>query len=231
MSTSTIGPIANGNGDFTNDDEQICCILNTFFASVFTVEDLRVIPSVSAVELHNNDVLSSISITESDVSKCIDKLKVNKSPGPDTISPRVLKEAKCELVGPLTLLFNESLQSGLMPDEWKLANITPIFKKGSKTLPCNYRPISLTSVVCKMLETLIRDKLISHLEENNLLKNTQHGFRSKRSCLTNLLDFSYDILNQYDESKAVDIIYLDFQKAFDKVPHKSLLLKLKSHGI
>ena len=122
-------------------------------------------------------------------------------------------------------------QSGYMPDDWKLANVTPIFKKGSKTLPCNYRPISLTSVVCKLLETLIRDKLISHLEENHLLKNTQHGFRNKRSCLTNLLDFSYDIMNLYDESKAVDIIYLDFQKAFDKVPHKRLLIKLKSHGI
>ena len=118
-----------------------------------------------------------------------------------------------------------------MPDEWKLANVTPIFKKGSKSLPCNYRPISLTSVVCKMLETLIRDKLVNHLEENNLLKNTQHGFRNKRSCLTNLLDFFYDILNHYDESKAVDIIYLDFQKAFDKVPHKRLMIKLKSLGI
>ena len=231
VTTSTIGPISNGNGDFTNDEEQICCILNTFFASVFTVEDLRDIPSVPAVELHNNVVLSNISITESDVLKCIDKLKVNKSPGPDTISPRVLKEAKCELVKPLTLLFNTSMQSGSMPDDWKLANVTPIFKKGSKALPSNYRPISLTSVVCKMLETLIRDKLVSHLEENYLLKNTQHGFRNKRSCLTNLLDFSYDILNQYDESKAVDIIYLDFQKAFDKVPHKRLMVKLESHGI
>ena len=231
VTTSTIGPIANENGDFTNDDEQMCCILNTFFASVFTVEDLRDMPSVPAVELHNDDVLSSISITESDVRKCIDKLKVNKSPGPDTISPRVLKEAKCELIKPLTLLFNKSLQSGSMPDDWKLANVTPIFKKGNKTLPSNYRPISLTSVVCKMLETLIRDKLVSHLEGNNLLKNTQHGFRNKRSCLTNLLDFSYDILNQYDESKAVDVIYLDFQKAFDKVPHKRLLFKLKSHGV
>ena len=118
-----------------------------------------------------------------------------------------------------------------MPDDWKLANVTPFLKKGSKSLPCNYRPISLTSVVCKMLETLIRDKLVNHLEENNLLKNTQHGFQYKRSCLMNLLDFLYDILNQYDESKSVDIIYLDFQKAFDKVPHKRLLIKLKSHGI
>ena len=82
-----------------------------------------------------------------------------------------------------------------------------------------------------MLETLIRNKLVHHLEDNKLLRNTQHGFRNKRSCLTNLLDFFYDIFNQYDESKAVDIIYLDFQKAFDKVPHKRLMTKLKIHGI
>ena len=82
-----------------------------------------------------------------------------------------------------------------------------------------------------MLETLIRNRTVKHLEQNNLLKNSQHGFRNKRSCLTNLLDFLYDILNQYDENKAVDIIYIDFQKAFSKVPHKRLLSKLKAHGI
>ena len=231
VTTSSIGPIINENGDYTNDDKQICSILNSFFASVFTAEDLSSIPSMPDALTNNNEGLNSFIITERDVLKCIDKLKINKSPGPDTISPRILKEAKFELVTPLTLLFNKSLQSGTMPDEWKLANVTPIFKKGSKSLPSNYRPISLTSVVCKMLETLIRDKLVNHLEENNLLKNTQHGFRNKRSCLTNLLDFFYDILNHYDESKAVDIIYLDFQKAFDKVPHQRLLIKLKSLGI
>ena len=231
ITTTTIGPIIDENGDFINDDEQICNILNSFFASVFTDEDLSNIPTVPSVQNINNEVLSSFIITENDVAECIEKLKVSKSPGPDTISPRILKEAKTELVKPLTLLFNKSLQSGTMPEEWKLANVTPIFKKGSKSLPSNYRPISLTSVVCKMLETLIRDKLVKHLEDNNLIKNTQHGFRNKRSCLTNLLDFFYDILNQYDKSKAVDIVYLDFQKAFDKVPHKRLLTKLKSHGI
>ena len=231
VTTSSIGPIINENGDYTSDDEQVCCVLNSFFASVFTTEDLNSIPATPNVLTNNNDVLNGITVTERDVLKCIDKLKVNKSQGPDKISPRILKEAKLELVTPLTLLFNKSLQSSTMPDEWKLANVTPIFKKGSKSLPSNYRPISLTSVVCKMLETLIRDKLVNHLEEKNLLKNTQHGFRNKRSCLTNLLDFLYDILNYYDESKAVDIIYLDFQKAFDKVPHKRLLIKLKSLGI
>ena len=231
VNTSSIGPILDVNGDVTSNDEEIATILNSFFASVFTAENCINFPEAPAVQLNNNKVLRNINITEGDVTKCIDKLKVNKSPGPDKIMPRILKEAKSELIKPLTSLFNKSLQSGTMPDEWKLANVTPIFKKGSKSLPSNYRPISLTSVVCKILETLIRDKIVNHLEENKLIKNTQHGFRNKRSCLTNLLDFFHDVLNQYDESKAVDIIYLDFQKAFDKVPHKRLLLKLKSHGI
>ncbi|MCP4267589.1 MAG: reverse transcriptase family protein, partial [Candidatus Brocadiaceae bacterium] len=118
-----------------------------------------------------------------------------------------------------------------VPEEWKLANVTPIFKKGCKSQPGNYRPISLTSVVCKLMETIIRDKIVKHLETNKLLNDTQHGFHNKRSCLTNLLDFFYDIFKMYDEEKAVDIIYLDFQKAFDKVPHKRLLAKIKAHGI
>ena len=139
-----------------NNEEELTTILNSFFASVFTAEDLSDIPEVPAVLLNNNKVLRNITVTEGDVSKCIDKLKVNKSPGPDTISPRIFKEGKNELVKPLTSIFNKSLQSGSMPDEWKLANVTPIFKKGSKSLPSNYRPISLTSVVCKVLETLIR---------------------------------------------------------------------------
>ena len=229
--TSTIGPLTDENGVFTTDEHQMSNILNTFFASVFTAEDTSNIPMLPAVQSDVSTLLNNINVTENEVSDCINKLKTNKSPGPDMIFPRLLKVAKNEFAKPLTTLFNKSLQLGTMPDDWKLANVTPIYKKGSKSLPSNYRPISLTSVVCKMLETLIRDKLVNHLEENNLLRDTQHGFRSKRSCLTNLLDFLHDVFNLYDDSKAVDIIYLDFQKAFDKVPHKRLLIKLRGLGI
>jgi hypothetical protein len=227
--TSSIGPLINVNDQITGDDEKMSTILNHFFASVFTSEDLSDIPVPSAVHVDND--LTSIKVTEGQVLNCIENLKVNKTPGPDKISPRVLKEAKNSFVKPLTDLFNISLQTGTLPDQWKQANVTPIFKKGSKSQPSNYRPISLTSIVCKMLESLIRDKLVNHLEENGILRDTQHGFRNRRSCLTNLLDFLHDILNKYDENKAVDVIYLDFQKAFDKVPHKRLIIKLKAHGI
>ena len=112
-----------------------------------------------------------------------------------------------------------------------MANITPIKKNGDKALPNNYRLISLTSVVGKLMETIIRDKLVSFLEYNIFVNSSQHDFRHKCSCLTNLLDFYKNVSNNYDETKAVDIIYLDFQKAFDKVPYKRLLKKLESDGI
>ena len=112
----------------------------------------------------------------------------------------------------------------------KLQNISPLFKKGSKDDPGNYRPISLTSVPGKMLEPIIADDMMSHLEHNKLILDSQQGFRSGRSCLTNLVDFFHDMFSIYDKSRAVDILYLDFRKAFDKVPHKSLMAKVRSSG-
>ena len=163
--------------------------------------------------------------------KVLENINVYKTPGPDGIAPRVLKETKNEICKPLSIIFNKSLNSGKIPRDWKLANVTPIQKKGNKAQPCNYRPISLTSIVGKIMETIMRDKLVNFLEENSLIKNSQHGFCNKRSCVTNFFDFYNDVFNIFDESKAVDVIYLDFQKAFDTVPHNRLLSKLNSHGI
>ena len=175
--------------------------------------------------------LNNCNFSENAVIKALDKINGNKTPGPDCKAPRVLKEEKFQICKPLSVMFNKSLNTGKIPYDWKLANVTPIQKKGDKSLPSNYRPISLTSVVCKLMESIIRDQLVTFLEENNLVKNSQHGFRNKRSCLTNLLDFYNEVYNVYDETKAVDVIYLDFQKAFDKVPHQRLLKKVKSHGV
>ncbi len=133
--------------------------------------------------------LNSMTVTENDVLHTIKKIKVNKTPGPDKISSGILKEVKHQISKPLSILFNKSLRLGKVPSDWKCANVTPIFKKGEKSQPGNYRPISLTSVVCKLMETIIRDNMVKFLENNNILNNTQHGLRNKRSCLTNLLDF------------------------------------------
>ncbi len=124
-----------------------------------------------------------------------------------------------------------SLQEGIVPLEWKEANIIPLFKKGSRNKSLNYRPVSLTSVSCKLLETIIRDHMMDFLIKHKLINPSQHGFLKARSCLTNLSCFFEEITKWVDEGSPVDVIYLDFQKAFDKVPHQRLILKLKSHGM
>ena len=128
-------------------------------------------------------------------------------------------------------MFNLSLEEGIVPLEWKEANIIPLFKKGSRNKSENYRPVSLTSVICKLLERLIKDHLVDFRVENKLINPSQHGFLKARSCLTNMLCFLEDVTKWVDEGSPVDIIYLDFKKAFDKVSHQRLLLKLKAHGI
>ena len=112
-----------------------------------------------------------------------------------------------------------------------MANVAAIFKNGDKKLPENYRPISLTSVPGKILERIIRNEIVNHMTENNLFTTCQHGFIAGKSCTTQLLEYMEDITQALDNGNGVDIIYLDFQKAFDKVPHKRLLKKLHAYGI
>ena len=159
------------------------------------------------------------------------KLNSNKSAGPDGFYPRVNKETEEETAPHFCNIFRISLEQRKAVRDWKLQNISPLFKKGSKDDPGNYRPISLTSVPGKMLESIIADDMMSHLEHNKLILDSQHGFRRGRSCLTNLVDFFHDMFSIYDKSRAVDILYLDFRKAFDKVPHKRLMAKVRSLGI
>ena len=135
-----------------------------------------------------------------------------------------------KLLSKLANLFNLSLEEGKVPSEWKEANITPLFKNGSRNKPENYRSVSLTSVVCKLLETFIRDHMVEFLVKHKLINTSQHGFLKATSCLTNLLRFFEEITKWVDDRSPVDVVYLDFQKAFDKVPNQRLLLKLKAHG-
>ena len=124
------------------------------------------------------------------------------------------------------------MYSSTVPKDGKDANVTPIFKKGAKSSPDNYRPVSLTSVPCKIMESIMRDKMVDHLLENKLINNSQHGFmQKKKSCTTNLLEFLEKVTESIDSGTPMDIIYLDFSKAFDKVPRLRLLEKMKAHSI
>jgi hypothetical protein len=151
--------------------------------------------------------------------------------GPDGVPAILLKECKSTIARPLYLLQRKFLDEETTPHILKTSTITPIFKKGDQGQPANYRPISLTSHVIKIFEKIVRKKLIDHLEENNLLNQNQHGFRSGRSCLSQLLSHIDTILSYLEKGQNVDAIYLDFSKAFDKVDHFILLKKLESNGI
>lgn len=228
----SIGPLLDNNGNLKSNNADVANILNNFFSSVFTKENLEYVPNMEDIrDFHADNILDTFEIFEEEVAFQIDKLLINKSPGPDGFYPAHLKNLKDILVKPLTKLFNKSLQEGIVPHDFKLANITPIFKKGDRKLPNNYRPISLTSIIGKIFEAILTNRLVAYLEDHGLLKNSQHGFRRNRSCLTNLLEFFNVVINDVDNYKSFDVIYLDFQKAFDTVPHQRLLEKLRAHGI
>ncbi len=176
-------------------------------------------------------MLTNIELTEGRICKQLLKLKVGKAPGVDGIVPKVLVECAEALSKPLLMIFSLSLREGKVPMDWKRANVSAIFKKGSKEEAGNYRPVSLTSCVCKVLEALLNETIVKHLLAYSLIKNTQYGFVKGRSCLTNLLVFLEEVTSDIDRGNPVDVIYLDFQKAFDKVPHRRLMEKVKALGI
>ena len=155
----------------------------------------------------------------------------NSSAGPDGIPPLVLKECAGELAPTLHKIFRESIDTGKLPLDWKTAEIIPIFKKGSKVYPSNYRPISLTSSTCKVLERIIANELLNFALRTGSIPAQQHGFIPGRSIMTNLLSSLLDWITEQDKGNPTDIIYLDFSKAFDKVPHRRLLGKLAHLGI
>ena len=175
--------------------------------------------------------MGQLVVTPEVVASKINNMKGNKSPGVDGISPKILQESVEQISTPLAHVINMSLQEGIVPLEWKEANIIPLFKKGSRNKSVNYRLVSLTSVIFKLLETIIRDHMMDFLFKHKLINSSQHGFLYARSCLTNLLCFFEEITTWVDEGSPVDEIYLDFQKTLDKVPHQRLILKLKSHGM
>ena len=159
------------------------------------------------------------------------KLKTNKSAGPDSIHPRLLKELSNELTKPLALLFKKSLQEALIPQQWKKSHVSPIYKNGHRMQPNIYRPVSLTSVICKLLGKIVWQAVMKHLIDNGLINDNQHDFIPGSSCITQLLVSLSHWMDILDDHGALDAIYLGFTKAFDKVPHEQLLLKVENHGI
>ena len=225
-----ICPLQKDNGQLAIRDDDKANTLNEFFSSVFTRENNLNIPAIDEAVNSNGITLADIRVTPTAVIDILGKLNKDKAQGPDRIPPRVLIELRQSLGVPLSIIFNQSLETGRIPLDWKKAEVTAIFKKGRKSTAGNYRPVSLTCVICKVLETIIRNAMVQHMDEYNLYSNSQHGFRKGRSCTTQLLQVMETLTQFIDEGKNIDIIYLDFRKAFDQVPHKRLLSKLSSYG-
>ena len=171
-------------------------------------------------------------MTREHVLQVLKDLRINKSPGVDGIHPHILKELSDSISYALSLIFQHCIQSGIIPQQWKDASIAPIFKKGDRSLARNCRPVSLTSVICKVLERIIVIQISEHLKTNSLLTcPAQNGFKAGHSTVANLLE----AINVWTETRMhrnpLDVIYLDYAKAFDTVPHQRLLRQIYSLGI
>ena len=227
-----VGPLMNSEGVMLDSSDDMVQSFNDYFASVFTTEDVSSLPEPVCMTSEALDECGDIVFTEQDVFDALSRLREDKAAGADDLSPRYLLQISHNISYPLYLLFRKSLDTGrVVPDEWKCANISPVFKKGCRNAESNYRPVSLTSQVCKLFESIVRDGIVRHLENNMLIYDSQHGFRKRHSCLTNLLTFLDKVSGCLDSGENIDVVFLDFAKAFDKVPHKRLEKKLKSHGI
>jgi hypothetical protein len=228
-SRNTIGPLKTEDGKLLTQSVEMAEELNRFFSSVFTKEAPDNI-SVPRREEMKTD-MRSVKVTPAHVRDQIKNLRADSAPGPDGISPRVLKELKVEVSISLSIIFNKSLTETVVPADWKLGNVTPIYKKSPKGNPGNYCPVSLTSVPCKLLESIIKGKIMEHLLANNLIRPSQHGFMPGKSCASNLTVFMDKVTRAVDSGKSVNIFNLDFAKAFDKVPRRRLIAKLKTKGL
>ena len=175
--------------------------------------------------------MEDITVSCKGVVKLLKNIKLHKAAGPDDIHLMLLREAADEIAPAITLLFQASLDQGNTPSTWRKALVVPIFKKGSKSDASNYRPISLTSVLCKLCEHILHSTIITHLANHKILSDAQHGFRKRRSCDTQLLLALNDISRGLEDKSQTDVIFLDFAKAFDKVSHQGLLEKAYYYGI
>ena len=226
-----IGPLKDKNGNFVFKKHEITEVLSEQYNSVFTQPTTPCPSEYSLFPDDGPEQLKEITFTEEDFILAIDELSANSGSGPDGLPSILLKKCKRQYARALKILWQTCYDLGITPSELKLAYIIPSYKGGSKSAAANFRPVALTSHLVKLFEKVIRNRIVSYMEENDKFNDNQHGFRSGRSCLSELLAHYDDIINMLESGFPVDTVYLDFSKAFDKVDHQCLLQKLSLTGI
>ena len=225
----TVGVLQDAEGGLAVSDSDKCETLKKYFEKVYKLDNGRVLDDMEG--FNSTPQMDDIHVSGEEVRQILQGLKVTKAAGSDGLHPAIIKPLADILVSPVTELYRESIRVGKIPQDWKSATVVAIHKGGDRKSPGNYRPVSLTSILCKGLETLVRNQICEHITRHNLISATQHGFLKKRSCLSNLLSFLDEVTSRIDEGQKVEVCYLDFRKAFDSVNHRLLLRKLKSFGL
>lgn len=224
----SVGTLIIDGNHIAPDDKSKASVLSQYFSSVHRIDNGALVPcspNVLPADIMNIDV------TEEEVIKVLSSLDTNKAPGPDGIHPAIIKPLARIIANPVCKLFTVSLEEGTLPSDWKTAVVVALHKGGSTSDRSNYRPVSLTSIIGKCMEKIIRTHICGHLVQHSMLNSAQHGFLKNRSCLTNLLCYLEEVTEKIDEGKIVEVCYLDFSKAFDSVNHRLLLYKIGNFGI
>ena len=210
------------------DNSRVANVFNEYFGSVFSHDD-NIPPVPFNPPAHNE--MPTVSFDTVKIKSLIRSIK-SSSPGPDNIHPILLKNLADELATPLSIIFNKSYNTATLPSDWLISHVHPIYKgSGSRFSPDNYRPVSLTSVVCKLMESIIKDAILQHMLTQHLFTPYQHGFLPKRSTLSALLSTHFDWINSIKSHTHTHCVFFDLSKAFDSICHRKLLYKLSLYSL
>ena len=226
-----IPPLTEQNGNICQNPQSKANLLNNTFAKVF-LNDSESTHLPNPITTNSYITPHYINpITHEQILNSIRNMKNSVSQTPDMIPSIFIKQTAINILKPLYIIYNHSLNTGEIPDMWKKATVIPIYKKGKINVATNYRPISLTSVICRIFERIIHSQMLSHLLQNNIISAAQHGFIKQRSTQTQQIDFMDKLTSLYDKNIQLEIVYLDFSKAFDRVAHTKLIHILKYYQI
>ena len=225
----TITAISSPSGEKVCNPKLCADMFNSYFASVFTQENLH--DPLPSCPDKTGESISHVTFTCRAVKERLSKAKKHATPGPDSISNFMMLQCGDALVPYLVIIFQHIFDTGIVPTDWKEAIVSPVHKKGPLDAPSNFRPISLTSCVSKLMEAVIRDHVVQFATNQKLLNYSQFGFVKGKSCVLQLLDFLDNVTHALNDGDCFDCVYMDFAKAFDKVPHRRLFLKLYAYGI